>query len=84
MSKINYCSTVCSNTSDSDIKKIQFDFSTLKTRVATRDQKCKQTPRVWTSLNCSNIQQSINYSTWSLRKDMRGVRVKMTHATHNE
>ena len=24
------------------------------------------------------------YSTWSLRKDVRGVRVKMTHVTHNE
>ena len=40
-------------------KKMQFAFSALKTRVATRDQKCKQIPRVRTSLNCSNIQQSI-------------------------
>jgi hypothetical protein len=37
----------------------QFTFSTLKTCVTTRDQKCKQIPRVRTSLNCSNIQQSI-------------------------
>ena len=50
----------------------QFTFSTLKTCVTTCDQKCKQIPYEFGV-----------YSTWLLRKDVCGVRVKMTHITHN-